>query len=135
MPARTRHPALDAVQNTIAGREHNDRRAVETRAGLEQAQYIVAIQVRQANIEENQVRHIVLPVLQSLKSLNTIRKTGAIDASAPEGGFHNLAHNQRIVDDDYLVHSSASPLVSCFRYRRPVPFITNSYMLFPKIGR
>ena len=57
---------LQAVKYTIAGREHEDRRMVKSGAGLQEAQHILAIKPGQADIEEDQVREVTLPVLQGL---------------------------------------------------------------------
>src|SRR6266851_8215843 len=131
MAARTRQAALQTIKNTIARGEYNDRRPVEIGAGSQQTSHVVAIEFRQANIEEDQIWQIILPALQSLKSFNTIRVAGAINASAPACGFHNFAYYQRIVDDDYLVHSSASPLDACLTARGQFVLLIHSLFLHP----
>ena len=87
---------------------------VELRTCLQQAQEVVAIDFGQTDIEEDQVRDIVLACLKGFESLKSILIAYAGYSTAVQDNFYDFTHNHRVINDNNVTHISASFLfISC----------------------
>ncbi len=91
---RTGQSPLDAVKHPIAPREYHQHRPLKCRFGFEESDEVIAIQLRQAKIDQDERGDACFRFGELAERLYAVREALDLVACPTQAGFQNLAHGQ-----------------------------------------